>query len=290
MIWYKHDANATTDDKLKKIILRHGAEGYAIFFHCLELITGDITKENVTFELKHDAEIIADNLKIKSTPEEAAIDKVNRIMKDIIDLGLFEMQGDRITCMKLAKRLDNSIIKSPQLQQVKKNMKSECTDLVVRDDPGNSRPEKIREDKKREEKNRVFKAPTKDEVQQYVLSKNYVIDPDTFFDFYNENEWHDGNNKPVKNWKGKVVTWNSRELKSNPNALPYEPPQKPLSASEQHRAIINSKLRSHESHLKHLLSNVDDPSYPNHLKDHDRLEIDVYKQKINEIKEELKDV
>jgi hypothetical protein len=220
MQWYKHDANATTDDKLRKIILRHGAEGYAIFFHCIELITGDITKENVTFELKHDAEIIADNLKIRGTAEEATIDKVNRIMKDLIDLGLFTQIDDRIFCLKLAKRLDNSIIKSPQLQEIKKTMKDNSNlPVVVKDCPGQSGLDKIREDKKRIDKKRVF-------------------------NFYNENDWHDGNNNKVKNWKGKVVTWNSRELKNNPNAIPFKLPKIAPSKKKQNLLSILSKMEA----------------------------------------------
>jgi hypothetical protein len=245
MQWYKHDANATTDDKLRKIILRHGAEGYAIFFHCIELITGDITKENVTFELKHDAEIIADNLKIRGTAEEAAIDKVNRIMKDLIDLGLFTQIDDRIFCLKLAKRLDNSIIKSPQLQEIKKTMKDNSNlPVVVKDCPGQSGLDKIREDKKRIDKKRVFKAPTREDVKNYISEKEYVINPDTFFDFYNENDWHDGNNNKVKNWKGKVVTWNSRELKNNPNAIPFKFPKIAPSKKKQTLLSVLSKMEA----------------------------------------------
>ena len=60
MKWFQHDTDSTQDAKIRKLILRHGAEGYAVYFHCLELIAGTITKSNINFELEHDAEIIAD--------------------------------------------------------------------------------------------------------------------------------------------------------------------------------------------------------------------------------------
>ena len=32
MKWFKHDTDASNDAKLKKLILKYGAEGYAIYF------------------------------------------------------------------------------------------------------------------------------------------------------------------------------------------------------------------------------------------------------------------
>ena len=64
MNWFKHDTDASNDAKIKKLILRYSATGYAVYFHGLELIAAGINENNITFELEHDAEIIADNLKI----------------------------------------------------------------------------------------------------------------------------------------------------------------------------------------------------------------------------------
>lgn len=122
MKWYKHDTNALADAKLKKLVMRHGPEGYAVYFHCLELIAGDISSDNITFELEHDAEIIADNLKIKGSKDRSPIDRVQDIMNHIVDLGLFQENNNKIFCLKLAKRIDQSMIKSPQLKQLKQGI------------------------------------------------------------------------------------------------------------------------------------------------------------------------
>jgi len=124
MKWFQHDSNASTDAKIKKLLLKNGAEGYAVYFHCLELIAGSVEKNNITFELEHDTEIIADNLKIKGDNDYSAIDKVNNIMKNIIELGLFESSNNKITCLKLALRLDNTVSRSPGFNQIKKNVSS----------------------------------------------------------------------------------------------------------------------------------------------------------------------
>jgi len=124
MKWFQHDASASHDAKIKKLILRHGAEGYAVYFHCLELISGDLNQTNITFELEHDAEIIADNLKISGDNQTAGIDKVNNILKTIIDIGLFEADNNRITCFKLASRLDNTVSRSAEINKIKSKRNS----------------------------------------------------------------------------------------------------------------------------------------------------------------------
>ena len=122
MKWFQHDADASTDAKIRKLLLRHGPEGYAVYFHCLELIAGGVEKNNITFELEHDAEIIADNLKFKGDSQYSAIDKVNNILKTIIDLNLFTENDNRVFCFSLLKRLDNTISRSPEINQIKKNV------------------------------------------------------------------------------------------------------------------------------------------------------------------------
>ena len=104
MNWFQHDTDATQDAKIKKLIIRHGAVGYAVYFHCLELIAADISESNLTFELEHDSEIIADNLHIRGTSDKSGREVVEAIMVDIISLGLFTETDGRIFCLKLLSR------------------------------------------------------------------------------------------------------------------------------------------------------------------------------------------
>jgi len=116
MKWFKHDSDASSGPKLKKLILRHGVTGYGIYFHCLELITAEVSESKLTFELEHDSEIIADNLKIKGDAKKSGIEIVEEIMLTIIDLGLFNEKESRIFCLKLLKRLDSSMVSSPSFR------------------------------------------------------------------------------------------------------------------------------------------------------------------------------
>jgi len=144
MNWFQHDTDSTQDAKLKKLLIRHGAIGYAIYFHCLELIASDISESNLTFELEHDAEIIASNLFIKGTAERSGIEIVEQIMKDIISLGLFQESEGRIFCLKMLKRINMSMTSNPTFRAAINEKKEQYHDTVmIRHDDVMSRHETL---------------------------------------------------------------------------------------------------------------------------------------------------
>ena len=136
MQWFKHDTNSTMDFKIKKLLIRYGAVGYAIYFHCLELIASSIGENNITFELEHDAEIIADDLRITGTTEKSGREMVEEIMRYMIDLNLFEESNGHIFCFKLLRRLDSSMTSNPRVRNMiaeakKKQIEIESHDEVM---------------------------------------------------------------------------------------------------------------------------------------------------------------
>ncbi len=83
------------------------------------------------------------------------------------------------------------------------------------------RIDKIRLDKYRLDKSsnkdekttdKKFKIPTIQEIQEYIMQKNYNVNADTFFNFYKSNGWMVGKNK-MKSWKASVAVWNSKETR-----------------------------------------------------------------------------
>lgn len=109
MKWFKHDTDANQDAKLQNVLLDYGLEGYGLYWYCLELIAVKVDKDCLTFELEHDARIIARN--VGSTAQ-----KVEEMMKYFVSIGLFECSNNTITCLKLAKRLDKSMTNSPVMR------------------------------------------------------------------------------------------------------------------------------------------------------------------------------
>jgi hypothetical protein len=99
MKWFKHDSDAGSDAKLRKLRMKYGAQGYGIYWYCLELIARNVDKNNLTFELEHDADLIADDFKLSA-------ELVQEMMVYMSNLGLFENVNGIITCLKMASRTD----------------------------------------------------------------------------------------------------------------------------------------------------------------------------------------
>ena len=53
----------------------------------------------------------------------------------------------------------------------------------------------------------AFRPPTLEEVQAYCKERNSPVDPKQFYDYFSEGNWHDANNRPVRSWKQKLLTW-----------------------------------------------------------------------------------
>ena len=111
MKWIKHDTDANQDNKLQNVLLDYGLEGYGLYWYCLELIGSKVDKDNITFELEHDARVIARNT--GCTPQ-----KVEEMMRYFVSQRLFEQTDNVITCLAMAKRLDKSMTSSPQMRDL----------------------------------------------------------------------------------------------------------------------------------------------------------------------------
>lgn len=141
MKWFKHDANASIDSKLKRLRLKYGMEGYGLYWYCLECIAKNVESHNLTFELEEDSELISADTNIHR-------ERVQEMMAFMVDAGLFENRDGSITCLKMATRTDE------YTQKLMKNIKSVPT--VSRHDPDNVRLNR-REEKRTEEKKKTPK-------------------------------------------------------------------------------------------------------------------------------------
>ena len=60
-----------------------------------------------------------------------------------------------------------------------------------------------------------FVPPTLQEVTDYCVSRKNGIDPESFIDYYTSNGWTIGKNKPMRDWKASVRTWERNKKKRN---------------------------------------------------------------------------
>lgn len=59
------------------------------------------------------------------------------------------------------------------------------------------------------------KAPSLSEITAYVDSRNSTVDPKKFFDYYELTNWD-----KIKNWKQKLLTWESYNKKDEKKGMP----------------------------------------------------------------------
>ncbi len=137
MKWIKHDTDANQDNKLQNVLLDYGLEGYGLYWYCIELIGSKVDKDNITFELEHDARVIARN--VGSTAQ-----KVEEMMRYFVKQGLFEQSDNIITCLAMAKRLDKSMTSNPQMRSIIENIKNHDSVMTESEKP---MQDKIRLDK-----------------------------------------------------------------------------------------------------------------------------------------------
>jgi hypothetical protein len=155
MEWFRHDSNANLDDKLQQVLLSYGLEGYGLYWYCIELIVNKVSADNITFELKHDARVIARNT--GSTPQ-----KVEEMMKHFVELGLFEAHANGlITCMKVAKRLSASATSNQYMRKIIHTINTN-NDLQL---PSCHRHDVVMKEEKRIEEKRVIKTSIPDDFK-----------------------------------------------------------------------------------------------------------------------------
>lgn len=158
MKWFKHDSDASRDAKLRRVMIKYGMQGYGLYWYCLELICGDVDENNVSFELEHDAEIIAHETGIN-------YQLVQEMMVFMVKQGLFESGDGVITCMKLAKRLDQSMTSNPKMRELIK---------ILRIDTENHDGVMTESCKNRLDKNRIENKPKKPAAKALVTIDDFL--------------------------------------------------------------------------------------------------------------------
>lgn len=148
MKWFKHDADAHADAKLRKVRLKYGMQGYGLYWYCLELIARGVEKHRLTFELEHDAELIAHDTGIGR-------EMVEDMMRFMAEIGLFEQSCGVITCLKMATRTDEYTTKLLSSRSTVATLSRQTPDTVGRKSV--LREEKRTEEKRTEQKERLLK-------------------------------------------------------------------------------------------------------------------------------------
>ena len=77
-----------------------------------------------------------------------------------------------------------------------------------------SKKEAKRKQKKPKKTQSVFLKPAIQEIKDYCLERNNIVNAEKFFNYYEANGWKVGKN-PMKDWKACVRTWESNNFNNN---------------------------------------------------------------------------
>jgi hypothetical protein len=104
MKWFKHE-NTLSNPKIRLLKRKHKAEGYAVYFQLLELISENVDKENIKEWGFLPDEYSKDHLFLS---DELAIDteKLEEILSTCYELDLLEDVDGRIYCGQILERCD----------------------------------------------------------------------------------------------------------------------------------------------------------------------------------------
>lgn len=188
--YFSHDANARNDHSVLNIRIKYGMRGYGIYFGIIEML-----RETDGYELWfNDCSTIAYDLR----------ENVDDIIDIVKNYGLFAFDGDAFYSPSLKRRMEEL-----EKKREKRSEAGRIAGLASANKRSTNvrRPSTIKVNKSKLNNNKHFIAPSLEEVEKYFKERNTKVDPKVFHAYYEANGWVQGKNKPIKNWKSCLTTW-----------------------------------------------------------------------------------
>ena len=234
--YFSHDYNARMDEKIKKLLQKHGMEGYGIFWAIIEDLYNNANA------LRTDYDCIAYDLHTQ-------IEKVKSVINDF---DLFVIEDNYFYSLSVEKRLNERREKSEKarnlaLRRWKKPenplpdanaLPTQCQGNAIKErkgkeNKGNNIPPYIppyggigEQEEKRPRKKKEFIPPTVNDVITYFREKGSTDDlARKAYDYYTTGGWKDAKGDPVLNWKQKMlINWIDKQHAGTMHTQAEPPP------------------------------------------------------------------
>jgi uncharacterized protein YdaU (DUF1376 family) len=195
--YFSHDYNARSDPKIKRLIAKHGMQGYGIYWGIVE----DLYNNANALPTQYD--VIAFDMRCEE-----------KVVKSIVnDFGLFAFNGESFGSPSVGRRLDErnkrsaSARESANARWEKEKERSERNANAVQPHSGRNAKGKERKGKEIKEKESKMSPPTLNDMETYFNEKGYSKQhAKTVFDYYTEGDWNDSEGRPVRSWKQKCIS------------------------------------------------------------------------------------
>lgn len=218
--WIKLKDTFLTSDKVDFLMSQKNGANYVVLYQCLCLKCANTNGELV----RSIGEVIIpfDENKIVRDCKWFDIDTVRVALMLYKQLGLIYVQENgtlRISHFDELVGSESKWAEYKRIERSKNNDIGQCPKNVqdnvqqeIRDKILDIRDIEKKDNNKdlllSKEKN-VFKKPEIEEIEAYVKEKNYSVNAEIFYNFYESKGWYIGKNK-MKNWKSAVATWENK--------------------------------------------------------------------------------
>lgn len=243
MLWFRHDTNSRSDEKLIRLQMDHGMTGLGVYWCIIEMLYEQMGSmrlqcERIAFELRTQSEIVQDVL---------------------TKYDLFQIKGDEVRSERVTETINQNFVKSKGARKAALTRWKDADALQPHSDRNANAMHKKEEEKKREERRREEKKedevstlsregteptpptehthlptnakktrtkvqgagarrPTQQEVEEYFVSEGYTREAGAkAWKYYETADWHDAKGNPVRNWKQKMqAVWFKEENRAKP--------------------------------------------------------------------------
>lgn len=190
--YFSHDYNARNDEKIKRLIRKHGMQGYGVFWSIVEDLYNNANAlrmdyEGIAYDLRSDSDLVA---------------------SVVNDFDLFIFNGDYFGSNSVQERLEQRNDKSAKARK-SASYRWENANAMQTQSDSNAKKER----KGKEIKGKEIHIPTaeeflifcKQDMQENNLNYfDYEYSLKSKYDAWVQNGWKDGHNKQIKNWKSKI--------------------------------------------------------------------------------------
>ena len=228
--WIKLTTDMFDNRKIKH--LRRLPEGNNIVLIWVMLLTmaGRCNSSGMIFlteNIPYTPKMLADELDFEENTVQLALKALEQLNMVVTDQGFFTIAGwdeyqntDRLAEIREYNRLAKQ--KSREKQKALQAPSEDVNDKSMTSQRCQAPEEDIEEDKdiekeKKKRRKKDFSPPTLEEIEDYCKSRNNNVDAKRFFDFFDASNWVDSKGNKVRNWKQKIITWESynKEVKKD---------------------------------------------------------------------------
>lgn len=197
--YFAHDYHTRNKKKLLVLIDEYKMAGYGLFWVIVEMLYEGSEK---WLDLDRSTYVAV------SKESGESVEFVEKfIRRGISEFKVFIQEGEKFSTERVLAHIRTRLeIREVRSRAGKASAAAKQNSTRVKQTP-TIKVKESKGNKRKEKKNTVFVPPTENQVREYFKENGYSeASALTAFKYYSTANWHDRDNKPVKNWKQKMIS------------------------------------------------------------------------------------